>query len=43
MEQGDVDNAVAKYVNRLSDYLFTLARAAAHAAGKEEVKYSKAS
>mmetsp|Transcript_29627 Transcript_29627/g.52881 ORF Transcript_29627/g.52881 Transcript_29627/m.52881 type:complete len:201 (-) Transcript_29627:26-628(-) len=43
MEQGDIDNSVAKYVNRLSDYLFTLARAAAHQAGKEEVKYSKSS
>jgi ATP:cob(I)alamin adenosyltransferase len=43
MEAGDVDNSVVKYVNRLSDLLFTLARAAAQAAGQEEVKYSKSS
>lgn len=37
-----VQAEVARYMNRLSDYLFTVARFAARAANKEEVIYKKA-
>ena len=37
-----VDKSVYTYVNRLSDYLFTLARICAMAEGKEETVYKKA-
>ena len=36
---GEVDPEVLKYVNRLSDLLFTLARLAAKTDGKEETIY----
>ena len=35
----EVDEAVMKYVNRLSDYLFILARKIAHDSGCEEMKW----
>lgn len=38
---GDVEAPVAVFLNRLSDYLFAAARAAAVAAGKPEVVYQK--
>ena len=37
-----VDKSVYTYINRLSDYLFTLARICALAEGKEETIYKKA-
>jgi len=37
-----VQAEVARYMNRLSDYLFTVARFAAGTANKEEVIYKKA-
>jgi len=41
LESNDVDEAAYQYVNRLSDYLFMLARACAKAEGKEETVYKK--
>uniref|UniRef100_A0A8D0GV25 Corrinoid adenosyltransferase MMAB n=1 Tax=Sphenodon punctatus TaxID=8508 RepID=A0A8D0GV25_SPHPU len=38
---GEVDANAAKYLNRLSDYLFVLARYAAMKEGKEETIYVK--
>lgn len=37
--QSDVDALLIKYVNRLSDYLFILARQLAHDEGAEELKW----
>lgn len=39
--QEDVDDNVLKYMNRLSDYLFTIARVSAICNGKPEVIYKK--
>lgn len=41
--QGMTDQEVAVYLNRLSDYLFTVARIAAQKAGQPEVVYKKGS
>lgn len=35
----EVDRNVLKYVNRLSDYLFTVARIASHRVGKDDIKW----
>ena len=35
-----IDNTVLKYLNRLSDYLFTLARALDQAEGREEIPWN---
>lgn len=35
----EIDKNILKYMNRLSDYLFTAARLASHRAGKEDVKW----
>jgi cob(I)alamin adenosyltransferase len=35
----EIDKHVLKYINRLSDYLFTAARLATHRAGKEDIKW----
>eukprot|EP01026_Neomeris_dumetosa_P054484 TRINITY_DN4902_c0_g1_i1.p1 TRINITY_DN4902_c0_g1~~TRINITY_DN4902_c0_g1_i1.p1 ORF type:complete len:223 (-),score=27.22 TRINITY_DN4902_c0_g1_i1:272-940(-) len=43
VEKELVDNQVAIYLNRLSDYLFTAARYTAMKAGCEEIVYKKAS
>eukprot|EP00798_Chlamydomonas_sp_ICE-L_P027097 gene27097-2321_t len=40
--EGQIDNEVAVYMNRLSDYLFTLARYVAKVNGKPETTYKKA-
>ena len=40
--EGAVDPTVYRYVNRLSDYLFMLARTCAQFEGKDEVIYKKA-
>jgi len=37
-----IEQHAYQYVNRLSDYLFTLARMCAHSEGKPEVIYKKA-
>ena len=39
--EGEVEAAVQKYLNRLSDYLFTAARFACMKEGKEETVYQK--
>ena len=39
---GGVDATVYKYINRLSDYLFMLARICAQLEGQEESVYKKA-
>eukprot|EP00735_Rhodelphis_limneticus_P004482 TRINITY_DN16072_c0_g1::TRINITY_DN16072_c0_g1_i1::g.13744::m.13744 TRINITY_DN16072_c0_g1::TRINITY_DN16072_c0_g1_i1::g.13744 ORF type:complete len:250 (+),score=31.13,sp/Q9D273/MMAB_MOUSE/51.32/1e-56,Cob_adeno_trans/PF01923.13/1.1e-52 TRINITY_DN16072_c0_g1_i1:36-752(+) len=39
LAQGDIDPAVYRYLNRLSDYLFTAARYACMLEGKPEAKY----
>uniref|UniRef100_A0A8D2LTP9 Corrinoid adenosyltransferase MMAB n=1 Tax=Varanus komodoensis TaxID=61221 RepID=A0A8D2LTP9_VARKO len=41
VKTGDVDANVAKYLNRLSDYLFVLARYATKGEGKEEKIYRR--
>eukprot|EP00873_Tetraselmis_striata_P004858 jgi/Tetstr1/425122/TSEL_015584.t1 len=41
VRDGHVDDGVGRYLNRLSDYLFTAARYAALKEGKEEVTYKK--
>ncbi len=38
-EQEEVDGLLLKYINRLSDYLFILARQLAHREGAEEMKW----
>ena len=38
-EQEEVDGLLLKYINRLSDYLFILARQLAHREGVEEMKW----
>ncbi|MFH2020011.1 MAG: cob(I)yrinic acid a,c-diamide adenosyltransferase [archaeon] len=35
----EIDRNILKYINRLSDYLFTAARLVAHRAGKEDLKW----
>ena len=40
--QGQIDSSVYTYVNRLSDYLFQLARICAQFEGEEETVYKKA-
>jgi len=41
-ERGSVEPAVLQFLNRLSDFLFTAARFAAHEAGAAETVYRKA-
>ena len=41
IENGDVDPEVLKYVNRLSDFLFTIARLAARLDSKDETIYTR--
>lgn len=36
----EIDKHVLKYVNRLSDYLFTAARLVTHRSGKEDIKWT---
>ena len=40
--EGDCDGVVGRYLNRLSDFLYTAARFAALAAGAPETTYCKA-
>ncbi len=35
----EIDKNILKYINRLSDYLFTAARLASHRKGKEDIKW----
>ena len=41
VEEGELEGEVAKYLNRLSDYLFTVARVAVVVEGREEVVYTR--
>ncbi|XP_040272525.1 corrinoid adenosyltransferase [Bufo bufo] len=41
LQTGEVDSNVGKYLNRLSDYLFTLARYAAKTEGRSETVYTR--
>eukprot|EP00614_Pseudopedinella_elastica_P004126 CAMPEP_0172592432 /NCGR_PEP_ID=MMETSP1068-20121228/11397_1 /TAXON_ID=35684 /ORGANISM="Pseudopedinella elastica, Strain CCMP716" /LENGTH=125 /DNA_ID=CAMNT_0013389417 /DNA_START=215 /DNA_END=592 /DNA_ORIENTATION=- len=41
VSRGSIDPEVAKYMNRLSDYLFTAARSAAKSTGRTEVIWTK--
>jgi len=41
VDEGDVDPEVLRYVNRLSDFLFTIARLAARLDAKDETIYSR--
>jgi cob(I)alamin adenosyltransferase len=41
VRDGDMDSEPAVYLNRLSDFLFTLARYAARTEGKQEVVYKR--
>jgi cob(I)alamin adenosyltransferase len=41
-KQDEIEGSAYKYVNRLSDYLFTYARLCALTEGKEETIYKKA-
>ena len=42
VDNGVVDEEVGRYLNRLSDYLFTAARTAAMREGKDEIEWRKA-
>jgi cob(I)alamin adenosyltransferase len=42
LKGGDIEASAYQFVNRLSDYLFTLARYCAHVEGKPETIYKKA-
>ena len=42
LQEETIDEHAYKYINRLSDYLFMLARYCAMKDGKEEVVYQKA-
>ncbi|XP_069817473.1 corrinoid adenosyltransferase MMAB isoform X1 [Dendropsophus ebraccatus] len=41
LQMGEADPTVGKYLNRLSDYLFTLARYAAQSEGRAETIYTR--
>ncbi len=41
-KEEQIEQSAYQYINRLSDYLFTLARYCAHIEGKPEVIYKKA-
>ncbi len=41
MQIEEIDETIVKYVNRLSDLLFTMARYVNHVEGKEEIKWMK--
>ena len=41
-EQSPIDEEILRYLNRLSDYLFVLARVIIHATGKSEVTWTSA-
>ena len=42
LEENQIDMEAYQYVNRLSDYIFMLARYCAKSSGKEEQIYQKA-